>query len=388
MLLDAARRLAPATAGADLMTRMATAFARPDAPRAVAADSVRQAGWPLPAPAAVARPDSVAVSAPGRLHLGFLDPGATLGRRFGSIGLVIDGFETALTIARASRDEFAADEAAGRVELSRAEQVVSRLRTVTGASAPLRLTLHQVLPAHAGFGSGTQLALAIGHAFARMQGLSLTTPQLARLLGRAMRSGVGVAGFDQGGFLVDGGHAVASAATASAQAAIDTTPPILARADFPLDWAVMLVLDDMGPGLHGEAERAAIAGLAPFGRAQAADVCHQVLMRVLPGLQMRDFAAFADGITAVQRAIGEHFAPAQGGTMFTSPRVAKVVEWIASRAHAGIGQSSWGPTGFAFVETRAEAEQLMATARAEGLIAPGVQVRIVQGRNTGARIAA
>lgn len=35
------------------------------------------------------------VRAPGRLHLGFLDPSATLGRAFGNLGLVIDGFETA-----------------------------------------------------------------------------------------------------------------------------------------------------------------------------------------------------------------------------------------------------------------------------------------------------
>ena len=34
------------------------------------------------------------VRAPGRLHLGFLDPSGTLGRRFGSLGLTIEGFET------------------------------------------------------------------------------------------------------------------------------------------------------------------------------------------------------------------------------------------------------------------------------------------------------
>ncbi|WP_235839927.1 beta-ribofuranosylaminobenzene 5'-phosphate synthase family protein [Derxia lacustris] len=362
----------------DLTTRMAQAYAQPE--RRPLASAPAAADWPLPA----ARPAQVRASAPGRLHLGFLDPTATLGRRFGSIGLVIDGFATELTLARGVSDSFSADDEAARRELSRAEQVVTRLRTVTGATAPLALRLHQVLPAHAGFGSGTQLALAIGHAFARLQGLSLSTTQIAGLLGRAQRSGVGVAGFDQGGFLVDGGHAASAAAGARADAA----PPILARAAFPEDWAVILVLDDCGPGLHGEAEKQAIATLPPFGRAQAADVCHQVLMRVLPGLLTRDFGAFADGITAVQRAIGEHFAPAQGGSMFTSARVARAVEWIATRTRAGIGQSSWGPTGFAFVETRAEAEAVTAEARAAGLIPAGVQVRIVQGRNTGARIAA
>ncbi len=41
-----------------------------------------------------ADPTAVSVNAPGRLHLGFLDPSGTLGRRFGSLGLMIEGFET------------------------------------------------------------------------------------------------------------------------------------------------------------------------------------------------------------------------------------------------------------------------------------------------------
>ncbi|WP_084544897.1 beta-ribofuranosylaminobenzene 5'-phosphate synthase family protein [Derxia gummosa] len=391
---------------ADFATRLGQGYAQPDRRLATTAPAARD--WPRP----VARPDCVEVSAPGRLHLGFLDPSASLGRRFGSIGLVVDGFATELTLVRAPADSLAADDEAARRELSRAEQVVTRLRTVTGAASPVGLRLHRVLPAHSGFGSGTQLALSIGHAFARLHGLSLSTAQIAGLLGRAQRSGVGVAGFDQGGFLVDGGHAVAggqgdgardgssgdastgmrngvASTGAGGDAAVrDGTPPILARAHFPEEWAVMLVLDDAGPGLHGAAEKQAITSLPPFGEARAASVCHQVLMRVLPGLMARDFAAFADGITAVQRAIGDHFAPAQGGTMYSSPRVAALVEWIATRTRAGIGQSSWGPTGFAFVESRAIAERIAAEASDLGLIRGGVQVRIVQGRNTGARIAA
>ena len=38
----------------------------------------------------------IEVDAPSRLHLGFLDPNASLGRRFASLGLVIDAFATRL----------------------------------------------------------------------------------------------------------------------------------------------------------------------------------------------------------------------------------------------------------------------------------------------------
>ncbi|HWT20211.1 MAG TPA: beta-ribofuranosylaminobenzene 5'-phosphate synthase, partial [Variovorax sp.] len=53
---------------------------------------------------------TVSVSAPGRLHLGFLDPSGSLGRAFGSLGLVIDGFTTDVELsASASSDQLAAD---------------------------------------------------------------------------------------------------------------------------------------------------------------------------------------------------------------------------------------------------------------------------------------
>src|ERR1700744_2160008 len=45
--------------------------------------------------------DSVTVRAPARLHLGFLDMNGELGRRFGSLGLAIDAYETRITMRRA-----------------------------------------------------------------------------------------------------------------------------------------------------------------------------------------------------------------------------------------------------------------------------------------------
>src|SRR5258708_15684104 len=45
--------------------------------------------------------EAVEVFAPARLHLGFLDLNGGLGRRFGSLGLTIDGIGTRLTVTRA-----------------------------------------------------------------------------------------------------------------------------------------------------------------------------------------------------------------------------------------------------------------------------------------------
>jgi beta-ribofuranosylaminobenzene 5'-phosphate synthase len=321
----------------------------------------------------------VSVDAPARLHLGFLDPSASLGRRFGSVGLVIDGPATQVEIGAADVDAVIATTPSAQAELARATVVLHRLRERTGRRAPLQLRLRQVLPPHAGLGSGTQLALAVGRAFVRWHGLDVDAPTLATWLGRGLRSGVGIAGFEHGGLLVDGGPGA------------DGRPaPLLARVDLPSAWRVVLVLDARLRGLSGGDEKQALVALPALSQAAAADVCHQVLMRILPGAALGEFAAFAAGVSRVQRVLGEHFAPAQQGRAFTSAAVGRLVQWLGSvdvdgvAGHAAIGQSSWGPTGFAVLPSQASAEALLLAARAAGVIDPALDVRIVSARNHGA----
>ena len=45
---------------------------------------------------------AITVSAPARLHLGFVDLNGSLGRKYGSIGLAVDQPATVLTIRRCS----------------------------------------------------------------------------------------------------------------------------------------------------------------------------------------------------------------------------------------------------------------------------------------------
>lgn len=333
---------------------------------------------PSPTPAErTATRSGVSVRAPGRLHLGFVDPSGTLGRRFGSIGLVVDHFETELELGPAPRDELLADTPAARAELDRAAAHLARLRELSGRHAPLALRLRKVLPAHAGFGSGTQLALAVGRAFARGHGLEIDTPTLARWLGRGLRSGIGIAGFDAGGLLLDGGPGRDGRPAA-----------LLSRVELPPAWRVIVVLDPGSRGLSGEQERAAIATLPPLPQAAAADICHQLLMRVLPGAALDDFAAFAPGLNRVQQLLGDHFAPAQSGSAWTSESVGRLMRWWGEHAadEAAIGQSSWGPTGFAIVPSAEVAQRLIDAARAAGVVDPGLELRVVIARRRGAQV--
>ncbi len=325
------------------------------------------------------RPGSLRLHAPGRLHLGFLDPSGTLGRPFGSLGLVIEGFETVVEVRAAAVDAVLGVTAASQAETGRARAHLERLRQHTGCHDALELRLLQVLPAHAGFGSGTQLALAVGRAFAQWHDLSVDNATLAGWLGRGRRSGVGIAGFDQGGLLLDGGPCA------------DGRPaPLLSRLPLPEAWRVLVVQDTRQQGLSGERESQAIVALPPLPQSLSAEICHQVLMRVLPGAACADFAAFAGGVTRVQQLLGGHFAPAQGGSAYTSPAVGQLVEWIAQACGgpegAGVGQSSWGPTAFVILPSAGAAEAAVQAARAAGLVRPGISLTIVRARNHGAHI--
>jgi beta-RFAP synthase len=314
----------------------------------------------------------VRVQAPARLHLGFLDPAGSLGRPFGSIGLVVDGPETVVDIARAQADSFECF-AGGAAALERTRAHVETLRRATGCHSPVSLHLRSALAAHAGLGSGTQLALAVGRAFCSAFDIPITTPQLAFALGRGLRSGVGVAGFDLGGLLVDGGPRADGSPAA-----------LLARIALPEAWRVLLVLDPRCSGLHGPAEKVALSSLPPLPRSAAAEICHEVLMRVLPGAAGAEFMHFAAGLTRIQHLLGDHFAPAQDDRAFTSQAVGRLLQWIGRTTQAGIGQSSWGPTGFAFLPSEAQAHAVLAAARAAGVVDPALDVQVIRARNHGA----
>jgi beta-ribofuranosylaminobenzene 5'-phosphate synthase len=316
----------------------------------------------------------VGVRAPGRLHLGFLDPAGSLGRRWGSVGLVIDGYVTEVEIGPAGVDTLSAGDADAERELDRSAALLQTLRRHTGITSPVALRLVRMLPAHAGFGSGTQLALAIGRAFVRAHGLEVPTATLGAWLGRGERSGIGVAGFDQGGLLVDGGPG------ASGRPA-----PLLARLALPADWCVVVVEDRRGHGLAGAAERAALAELPPLPASAAAEICHQTLMRVLAGAAAGDFDAFAGGVGRIQQILGEHFAPVQRDSAWTSRDVGAVLQRLerAATRTLGIGQSSWGPTGFAFAPSTVVASRLLETLPR---LDPALGVQLVGVRNRGATV--
>jgi beta-RFAP synthase len=318
----------------------------------------------------VPQPDRITVTVPARLHLGFLDLNGGLGRQFGSIGLAITDLKTSLTVRRAKSSEFSGP------QNDRVRQYLEIMQRSLALEEDHAVSVAQTVPAHVGLGSGTQLALAIATGLRRLHNLPLDVEADALKLGRGARSGIGIGLFRRGGFVVDGGHGAAAAA-----------PPIISHMTFPDDWRILIVLDPLHRGVHGAEEVTAFARMAPMSDTEAAHLCRLVLMKVLPAVAEHDMPSFGAAIRQLQQRLGSYFAPAQGGSPFTSRAIAAVLATLEAAGAHGIGQSSWGPTGFAFASSAEEADRLMAVAR-RCAHSEDLDIRICQGLNRGAEIVA
>ncbi|MGV1015117.1 MAG: GHMP kinase, partial [Methyloceanibacter sp.] len=182
------------------------------------------------------RPRSVTVTATARLHFGFLDPSGRGPRPFGSFGLSLDRPLTRLTLKRAPG--FVVE----GPEQERAERYLKTIAANCNVPSAYKLHIKEAIPPHAGLGSGTQLALSVGSAFAALEGLALSPQAIAERLGRGARSGIGIFTFEHGGAVLDSGPGDGP------------LPKIVSRLPFPSAWRALLIFDPDARGLTGDSE--------------------------------------------------------------------------------------------------------------------------------------
>lgn len=307
----------------------------------------------------------MSVTATARLHFGFLEPSGRGARPFGSFGLSLDRPQTRLTLRRAPKLH------ASGAEPERAGRYLKAIAASAGMPPAYDLHVEEAIPSHAGLGSGTQIALAVGTAFAALEGIGLTASEVAARLGRGARSGIGIYTFELGGAVLDNGPRDGA------------LPQMIARVPFPQAWRALLIFDPDARGLAGDREVAAFEALPDFPEGEADALARRIAQVALPALATADFASFSAEVGHLQQVMGSYFAPLQGGP-YVSQGVGDALAWLAGRGITGLGQSSWGPTGFAFVASQEEGERLLAGLQEQ---ATGrLRFSLARGRNAGAII--
>ena len=311
----------------------------------------------------------IQITSPARLHLGFMDLSGSLGRKFGSVGLAIDSIETSITVAKNSLQN--------NIKLNdineRAYKYASLILKAYEVDESISIDVHKRIPEHAGLGSGTQLALSVGVAISKLFDLNLSLMDIGKILDRGNRSGIGIGAFKNGGFLIDGGKGKSA-----------ELPPITVRQDFPENWRIILLVNRREKGIHGQKEYQAFKTLKPFPDNLSEKLCRLVNMVILPSLIEKNFGDFSISIGELQKIVGTHFSPIQGG-VYSNPDISNIMNYVEKKGFMGVGQSSWGPTGFVLTDSDTSAHKLVKDIK-NNFLCKDLQIEIVQGRNKGSII--
>jgi beta-RFAP synthase len=322
----------------------------------------------------------VLVDAPSRIHITLLDMNGASGRVDGGVGVTLDEPGCILDARKSTEtDVHGGDEEARRRVADAARAVTEGLGLPGGAE----ITLHTTARQHAGLGSGTQVALATAAALCRLYDRDLPVSDLAKIVGRGGTSGIGTAAFEQGGFILDGGHRFGSREgkqdfRPSAASRGIAPPPVLARHRFPEDWRILLVTPDTGAGAHGGREVDIFRTHCPVPLDEVREVCHEVLMRMIPGLIEHDLDLFGSAINRTQ-----HLGFKKVEVAMQHPVVSTLLEATVQAGAAGAGLSSFGPTVYAVGDTDM---QDVARAAKEVLGDHGGSVLLTRARNCGASV--
>lgn len=286
----------------------------------------------------------VLVRSSARLHLGIIDLSRSLGRKYGSIGVMTDRPSVEVH-AEKSDDIVVRCEQGVEVPPREVRGYINRILKHFRIRNGVKIRVNRDIPRHVGFGSTTQMALSVAAAVTKLYGKTATIRELSSLLGRGRASGIGTIAFERGGFIIDGGVGGGQG-----------PPPAILRMDLPGNWFFLVVVPAIKRGLSGDEEKKILEKLsAPSNYAEK--ISHLLLMKMLPALFEEDIKRFGDALSEIQVLVGRSFSRFQGG-IYHSKVSEDLVRFLLREGACGCGQSSWGPAVYGLVEGIRNGEKL------------------------------
>ncbi|MFB6229485.1 MAG: beta-ribofuranosylaminobenzene 5'-phosphate synthase family protein [Halobacteriales archaeon] len=309
-----------------------------------------------------------------RLHFGFLNLSLARKRIYGGLGVAID--EPVVAVTAEPADSVACNDADAETYARLSVDALD----VPGAD----VTVESAPPRHAGLGSGTQLALGTYASIASAHDREPDVRAVAPALDRGGRSGVGVATFERGGFVIDAGHPRVRFTTERPPRGEWSVPPVSVHHEVPEDWRFVVVTPDVDGGRSGDREDASMrATVEQADPGITDDIAAVVTGRLLPAIAAGDRADFGAAVAEIDRLNGAWYTDEQGG-IYRPPVGQLVDELDDSPAVTGVGQSSWGPTVYGVTDATAASEAREAGKAALETAGVGGTVAVTAPRNAGA----
>jgi len=288
------------------------------------------------------------IESSARLHLGFYAI-STGSIAYGSMGLAISSPKVAVRVGEA--DGLKIRNLTG-VPVERDVEEVMRRLNLSGAE----IDVLKAIPRHVGLGSTTQLRLSIAYALSRIYGLKYSIRRLAFIIKRGTVSGVGIAAFKHGGFILDSGRQLIKDRISEPKSP-DEIPRIMFRSLMPKSWRFIVAIPKGIRGLD-EREEKPILETPETNHHIERELHETVLLHMLPALARRDAKNFGRALTKVQRLVGQYFSKFQSGE-FCCWETEELVKSLLKGGAYGAGQSSWGPTAYGLIEGSKRAKKLL-----------------------------
>lgn len=283
----------------------------------------------------------VRVKTPSRIHITLIDLNGSIGRIDGGVGLTLESPSIELIGEKSESGKLKIKGSLG--EIFRYEEICKKFGSISGSES-VQITVNSAYRSHIGLGSGTQTSLAVGSVYNGLFDLKFSLKQIAGISGRGGTSGIGVAAFESGGFIVDGGHSTKEKNSFKPSSASKAQPPpLIFRNEFP-DWKIVLLTPTMS-GFSGRNEVKLFEENCPVPVEDVREISHLILLKMMPAVLEEDLDSFGDAIFKIQSLGFKKAEIDQYGNLLRD-LMNNLREFTPA-----VGMSSTGPTVYAITDS-------------------------------------
>jgi len=322
----------------------------------------------------------VVIQAPARIHMGFYNF-LTDNVVYGDLGVAIQKPRVVIRVSRSGEGSFKVVNKSG-VDISDCLEKVAKIFDLHD----VHIEVLDVIPRHVGLGSTTQITLAIAYAVSTLQGFNYSVRDLAVKLCRGRDSGVGIATFERGGFIVNSGRRVSEEGRVKCPTSLHDLPQVIFRASVPREWSFTIFTPKTRKGLDEVSERKVMDIPISLPKDIQYELYKLVFLYIIPSILRDDIETFSKALTKLQLIVGGYFSKYQGST-FCCEEAELIVNTMLRYGVKGVGQSSWGPTIYGIVEGWSKAKEItMRVLREVRSIGIEADYMIVKACNRGAKL--
>lgn len=326
------------------------------------------------------------IETPSRLHLTLIDLNGIYGRIDGGVGLTI---EKPCIKIEAEPSDSGIDIEFSKSSIKFPELVKDYSTKIQNSAVKTMNTLNidggykfkvdASFPPHSGLGSGTQLSLAVAKLITTLNNRDVNAHGLAKMVGRGGTSGIGTESFENGGFIIDGGHTrIEKPSFLPSSASNASPPPIIVRYNFPEDWKIILTIPNVERGVSGTEEVNAFQNYCPIPLSEVEKLSHLLLMKLMPAVVEEDLDSFGSAVNSIQ---GMGFKKIEN--QLQNPCIGDIMDNLRNAGAAGVGMSSFGPTIYAFTDTN---EKEIVNEAKHAIDEFGGEIICTRAKNSGANV--